>query len=181
MLKINSEFQILKKNLEVLRMHPATPVLDRICNRSVRFPEQQIQIEEGTSIMVPIYGLHYDPQYFPDPERFDPERFSDENKSKIKPFTYLPFGEGPRNCIGKNNYCKLYVFINYVFLTLAGKRFALIELKLGLAKIISQHEFLVCEKTNVKLPFEYKKASMTLQPEGGFWLNVKPISADKNN
>jgi cytochrome P450 family 6 len=94
----------LSKNPEVLRMHPASPVLDRICSKSVRFPEQQIQIEEGTSVMIPIYGLHYDPQYFPDPEKFDPERFSEENKSKIKPFTYLPFGEGPRNCIGENNH-----------------------------------------------------------------------------
>lgn len=81
-------------------MHPPTPIMDRICNKNVNFPEHDIQIEEGTSIMIPIYGLHFDPQYFPDPERFDPERFTEENRSKMKPFTYLPFGEGPRNCIG---------------------------------------------------------------------------------
>jgi Cytochrome P450 len=52
-------------------------------------------------VLVPVYALHHDPDYFPDPEKFDPERFSDENKGNIKNFTYLPFGSGPRNCIGK--------------------------------------------------------------------------------
>jgi hypothetical protein len=46
------------------------------------------------NIIIPIYSLHRDPQYYPDPDRFDPERFSDENKSKINPYTYLPFGTG---------------------------------------------------------------------------------------
>lgn len=50
--------------------------------------------------LIPIYGLHHDPKHFPDPEKFDPERFSEENKHNIAPNTYLPFGVGPRNCIG---------------------------------------------------------------------------------
>ena len=52
-------------------------------------------------ILVPILGLHHDPKYFPDPERFDPERFSEEEKKERPHFCYLPFGEGPRMCIGK--------------------------------------------------------------------------------
>jgi hypothetical protein len=50
------------------------------------------------------------------------------------------------------------------------------EMKLGLSKIISNYEFQVCEKTNVKVPFEYIKTSPLLMPEGGFWLNIKPLS-----
>lgn len=42
----------------------------------------------------------HDPKYYPDPETFNPERFSDDNKTNIEPITYLPFGIGPRNCIG---------------------------------------------------------------------------------
>lgn len=51
-----------------------------------------------------------DSNYYPDPAKFDPERFSDENKISIDPFTYLPFGAGPRLCIGNKK--KLY-FLNY--------------------------------------------------------------------
>lgn len=48
--------------------------------------------------MIPVLGFHYDENYFPEPEKFDPKRFSDAKN--IGPYTYLPFGEGPRNCIG---------------------------------------------------------------------------------
>lgn len=58
-------------------------------------------IEKGTAVVIPTYGLQTDPQYYPDPEKFDPERFSKEEIAKRHPYTYLPFGEGPRNCIGK--------------------------------------------------------------------------------
>lgn len=53
---------------------------------------------------IPIYPFHRDAQYYPDPEKFDPERFSDDNKGSIVPGTYIPFGIGPRNCIGNVNY-----------------------------------------------------------------------------
>lgn len=60
------------------------------------------QIKKGEIVYNMVNALHMDPQYFPDPETFDPERFSDENKNNIQPFTFVPFGSGPRNCIGEN-------------------------------------------------------------------------------
>lgn len=57
-------------------------------------------VPAGATIGVSLLSLHFDPQVFPDPERFDPERFSPENVAKMKKYTYLPFSGGSRNCIG---------------------------------------------------------------------------------
>lgn len=65
-----------------------------------KIPGSDVTIEKGTPIFIPMFGLHYDEKYFPEPNKYDPERFSEENLAKIVPFSYIPFGEGPRNCIG---------------------------------------------------------------------------------
>lgn len=82
-------------------MYPPLPFLNRICVNDYRLPNSDIVIENGTKIIFPIQGLHYDPEYFPEPYQFHPERFSAENKAQIPPYTFMPFGDGPRNCIGK--------------------------------------------------------------------------------
>lgn len=87
---------------ETLRKYPIGTVLLRECTQTYQFPDLSFVIEKGTRILVPVYALHHDPKYFQDPEIFDPERFSSTNKAKIVPGTYLPFGDGPRVCIGKS-------------------------------------------------------------------------------
>lgn len=86
-------------------MYPPLPMLHRVCTENYTLPEAGITFYKGQHIHIPVYGLHYDPDYFPDPERFNPDRFSEENKANIKPFTYMPFGEGPRLCVGKECSC----------------------------------------------------------------------------
>lgn len=66
--------------------------------------EQPIHLEQGDIVVVPIFAFHRDPKYFTDPENFNPERFNEENKLNIQPFSYMPFGFGPRNCIGKQKH-----------------------------------------------------------------------------
>lgn len=60
-------------------------------------------IEKGTSVIVPVYSIHRDPNYYPDPEKFNPDRYNDPN-SGIKQLrensVLMPFGDGPRICLG---------------------------------------------------------------------------------
>jgi cytochrome P450 family 6 len=51
--------------------------------------------------IISISALHHDPKYYPEPESFDPERFNEDEKAKRHHYVYLPFGEGPRICIGR--------------------------------------------------------------------------------
>jgi cytochrome P450 len=94
--------------IELLRKYPTTQLTDRFCVKNFKIPDTDIVIEEGTTVLIPIYPFQRDPDYFPHPERFDPERFNEENKKEIKPFTYIPFGTGPRNCIGKIHVFQLH-------------------------------------------------------------------------
>lgn len=87
---------------ECLRKWPPAMITDRICNKELTFivDGQTVTMKEGQQFWIPIYGLHMDPKYFQNPEKFDPERYGEENVNKIVPGSYIPFGVGPRNCIG---------------------------------------------------------------------------------
>lgn len=89
---------------ESLRKWPPATLVDRVCVKDYLLnidDQSPLKIEKGRGLLLPIYGLHHDPKYFPEPEKFDPERFSDENKNSIVSGSYIPFGVGPRNCIGE--------------------------------------------------------------------------------
>lgn len=78
-------------------------------------------IKQGSILLVNMYGIQRDARYFPDPDRFDPERFSAENEPNIPKYAYIPFGGGPRVCIGN--------------------AFAMMEAKLILATIAPRFRF----------------------------------------
>lgn len=79
------------------------PFLDRRCNEDCSIDETDLVIEKGMPIYIPLMTLHYDEKYFPEPEKYDPERFADMSSSNVNGLHYMPFGEGPRNCIGNCN------------------------------------------------------------------------------
>lgn len=92
--------------LETLRKWTPCVEGDRVCVKEcviqpAREWEHPVRIPKDGLIVIPFAGIHYDPKYYPNPEKFDPERFAEDNKSSIVPGSYLPFGIGPRNCIGK--------------------------------------------------------------------------------
>ena len=111
-----------------------------------------IHIPAGTEVVIPIYALHHDPDAWQDPEKFDPERFCGPAKDAIHPFQFLPFGAGPRNCIGM--------------------RFALMEIKVALARILMKYKFVASPETQVPLKIH---SGITLSAKDGVLVRVQSI------
>lgn len=86
---------------EALRKYPPLGFLNRKTMQTYEVPNSNIVLEKDTPIYIPMLALHYDPEYFPEPDKFDPERFNEENKRNMPACVYFPFGEGPHTCIGE--------------------------------------------------------------------------------
>ncbi|XP_069676207.1 cytochrome P450 9e2-like [Periplaneta americana] len=141
---------------ETLRVYPPAGALDRKCIKTYTLQsDPPCTLQPGQGIWVPVYGLHHDPKYFPNPEKFDPERFSDENKDNINQYTYLPFGLGPRNCIGN--------------------RFALMVAKIALVHLLTRFNIKVVSKTPI--PLQISKGGFHMTVDGGFWLGLEQREA----
>lgn len=85
---------------ETLRKYPVVSNLQRTPISEYKIPNTNVVLPKGQPVMIPVHAIHHDPEIYPQPEKFDPERFSPEEKAKRHQFSYLPFGEGPRICIG---------------------------------------------------------------------------------
>ncbi|KAI2546915.1 cytochrome P450 family 3 subfamily A member 4 [Homo sapiens] len=133
---------------ETLRLFPIAMRLERVCKKDVEI--NGMFIPKGVVVMIPSYALHRDPKYWTEPEKFLPERFSKKNKDNIDPYIYTPFGSGPRNCIGM--------------------RFALMNMKLALIRVLQNFSFKPCKETQIPL-----KLSLggLLQPEKPVVLKVE--------
>jgi len=93
---------------EALRLYPPFWMIDReaVADDHV----DGIDIPRGSTVIVYVYGAHHAPRYWERPESFEPERFIKTNEKLRTPFTYLPFGGGPRVCIG-NQYAMLQILM----------------------------------------------------------------------
>ncbi|XP_036604529.1 cytochrome P450 3A24-like [Trichosurus vulpecula] len=114
---------------ETLRMFPIVSRMERVAKKTVVI--NGLTIPKGTVVMAPAFVLHHDPEYWPEPEEFRPERFSKDNKGSINPYVYLPFGTGPRNCIGM--------------------RFALMNIKVATSRLLQEFSFRTCKETQIPL------------------------------
>ncbi|KAK9752525.1 Cytochrome P450 [Popillia japonica] len=144
---------------ETLRKWPGVTATDRVCSKPYTIQpsnlnEEPVHLKPGDVIFVPINGIQRDPKYFPNPDVFDPERFSDENKGNIKPYTYMPFGLGPRNCIGS--------------------RFAILETKTIFFLMLSKFNFIAIEKTQI--PIKLSTKSFSIVGDSGMWIGLEPRS-----
>jgi len=107
--------QVIK---ETMRIEPTVSSVPRYITEDLELGG--MLLKGHSTVMLPIYTLHHDPRWWTEPERFDPDRFSAENEPKIPKYAYLPFGGGPRVCIGNH--------------------FALMEAQLLLAIIAGRYE-----------------------------------------
>ncbi|XP_003506579.1 cytochrome P450 3A9 [Cricetulus griseus] len=128
---------------ETLRLYPVGGRIERVCKTDVEV--NGALIPKGTLVVVPTFALHKDPKCWPEPEEFCPERFNKKNQGSINPYTFLPFGDGPRNCIGM--------------------RFALMNMKVALVRVLQNFSFQPCEETQI--PLKLRKQ--------GFFQPEKPI------
>lgn len=78
---------------ESLRKYTPGNVLLRVCTKDYPVPGTNHVIEKGSNLMLPMHAIHNDPEYFPNPDKFDPDRFSPEEVKKRNPITFLPFGK----------------------------------------------------------------------------------------
>ena len=92
---------MITKISETLRKYPPAAALMRKSTEKYTFSGTNVTIPKGTQVWIPIHSIQRDSKYYPDPETFDPERFNEEFVTSRHPMLHLPFGDGPRNCIGK--------------------------------------------------------------------------------
>lgn len=138
---------------ETLRKYSPVDNLFRISNSPYTPEGLSLTIPAGTLFQIPINSMHHDPEYFPNPERFDPDRFLPDEVQSRRPFTYLPFGEGPRICIGM--------------------RFGLMQTKIGLVTLLRNFRFSPRTGTPNQLCFEPKVFVLTAK--AGMRLKIDPV------
>lgn len=143
--------------LEALRLHSPAVNLRRKCEEEIEleFDGKRLKVEKGMNVYIPIQSIHNDPNYYVEPLKFHPERFDDGAlKSYRDRCIFLPFGDGPRICLGM--------------------RFATLQSKLALAGLVHNFKMTVNEKTQdnplVIDPNEFLNVKV-----GGLWIDFKPI------
>jgi docosahexaenoic acid omega-hydroxylase len=144
-----NKFEYLESVIkESLRIFPPVPMVGRELSEDVIIDGKQLL--KGTQVTLFIYQVHRDERVFSDPEKFKPDRFSSENTINRHPYFYIPFSAGKRNCIGQ--------------------RFAMMEIKVALVKLLRKYELYCDQKIeDIKLVFE-----VVLRNEEPILFTLKP-------
>ncbi|CAD1473360.1 unnamed protein product [Heterotrigona itama] len=159
---INSMKYLEAVILESLRMFPIALFTDRVCVKPFELPPRvpgakPYVVQRDDCVWIPIYGIQHDPQYYPEPKKFNPDRFYDDPKQMANCPSFLSFGVGPRMCIGN--------------------KFALLQMKVFLFYIFAKCDLAPCAKSCIPLKLETK--SFAIMPEDGLWLKIEPRNAKK--
>ncbi|XP_053834526.1 thromboxane-A synthase isoform X4 [Vidua macroura] len=133
---------------ETLRMYPPAFRFTREATKDCEVLGQHIPA--GAVIETAVGHLHHNPEFWPEPEKFIPERFTEEAKKEQHPFAYLPFGAGPRGCLGM--------------------KMGLLETKITLLRILQKFRFKTCPETEIPLQL---KSKATLGPKNGVYIMLE--------
>lgn len=133
---------------ESMRLYPPAWITDRMAVEDDTF--QGIAIPKGTYIVTYFYGVHHSPEFWENPEEFRPERFGALSIKSHTPGAYLPFGAGPRLCIGNH--------------------FAMMEMQLVLAAMLPRYRIELAPGQHVSA-----EPLVTLRPKGGIWLHMQKM------
>lgn len=93
-------FTFLQK-IETLRLYAPVPQLIRQADKDYQISGTELVIPAGSLTIIPIYAIHHDADIYPEPNEFNPDRMSEEEKFNRHSMAFIPFGTGPRNCIGE--------------------------------------------------------------------------------
>ncbi|EEC04050.1 cytochrome P450, putative [Ixodes scapularis] len=140
---------------ESLRLYPSFPSVARVLDQELVFDGHRIP--KGVMVTVDIFSLHRNPTCFEDPEKFIPERFMAEENKTLRPFSYIPFSGGAKSCLGMR------------FFLLLWQRFAMLEMKLLLAKVLCKCEIMATT------PFEDLKIKyeVIIKASGGHPISIR--------
>jgi cytochrome P450 len=130
---------------EALRLYPPFWMVDRMALADDRAGD--VDIPRGATVVVFIYGAHHSPRYWENPERFEEQRFSKANEKLHTPFSHLPFGAGPRGCIGGN--------------------YAMLQMLMVLNALLRKYDFRLVPGQSVE-----PRAMVILRPEHGIRMHV---------
>lgn len=123
---------------ECLRLYPPSWIYDRVALEDDHI--KGFDIPKGARVIPFIYGLHHSPKLWKDPAVFRPERFTKEARRERHNFAHMPFGAGPRMCIGRN--------------------FALMEMKMIILKMLDRYDFTLVKNQKIKM-----LPAVTLKPK----------------
>lgn len=168
---------------ETLRKHPVGGNITRIATKPYKVPDTNFTIPKGMKVYVPVFAIHHDETYYPNPEEFNPDRWISGGDNIPTKGAFLPFGDG--SCIFLTFFIisslivRFYHLIRFLFSVLTGPRkcigYGVAKQLIGtaLVSILQHFKFSTCERTQI--PIKYSTTKNTLIPSDGVWLNVQQI------
>lgn len=136
-----------------MRIAPPGFTITKVCTEPIEFENydgKPVTIDKGTVVQVPIYSIHHDAEFYPDPHAFDPDRFENIDLKLFRDeCKFFPFGHGPRSCIGM--------------------RFSTLQIKAAIAEIIGRFELSVNART---------KEPIVIHPKDFLYLHIRNIYLD---